>query len=915
VTWFTLVNFRNVVAGETDATDGRFVIQIPVLNKKSILAFAVVAAVGIGLAVFYHHLSRLVDQRLQQGVFADSYSVFSAPKRIVVGDVYGRDTLISYLFKIGYTDSATNPVGHFLSKDTSLDVFPGAQSTFHDDPIRVTFASGKISELFRLKSNTKVSQFLLDPQLITSLNNQGREKRRIVTYAEIPKVLIDALLSAEDKNFFSHSGFDPLRIVRAAFVNLRSGRKEQGGSTLTMQLAKNLYLAPEKTWRRKATEFLIAGVLEQKLSKQEILLHYCNQIYLGNHDTFSLHGFGEASRIYFNKELNELTLPQAAMLAGIVQRPSYDDPIRHPDRALSRRNTVLSLMQRNGFVTATEAATAAASPLGLEVRSLDSAGQAPYFLDLAFEEARSHVAGSAPGLGSYRIYTTLDEDLQSAAADAVRIGMEGVDHQIRGRNQAVVKTVANGKAGVGPANAQPSARPQVALIAMDPHTGEVKAAIGGRSYASSQLNRLRSKRQPGSVFKPFVYTAAMETQIGGRGTRFTGASMLQDEPTTFIYGKETYEPNNFGDRYMGPVTLRRALASSLNNPAVQLAEAVGYRRVVDVAKRAGMNEDIRATPAVALGAYEVTPVEVAGAYTIFANQGIYVQPTFVSSVEAQNGAVAFRAKPKTHPAIDPKVAYLMLDMLQEVLRSGTGAAVWGYGLHLPAAGKTGTSRDGWFAGFTSDLLCVVWVGYDDNRDLDMEGAKSALPIWAEFMKRATQHGNYAHAFAPPPSGLTTATIDDESGELAGPLCTRTRNEFFVTGSEPTTVCAHIDLPKANPIDGDPTATGSAGTVIHRNPNANVGMAGWFRTKNPETIPGLASAAPADEFTAAHPDYPTGTLLRVTNISTGKSVVVHVTGRIARDSGWVISVSQQAAQALDFMQSGSAEVRVEPVEKR
>ncbi|MGA7413648.1 MAG: transglycosylase domain-containing protein, partial [Bryobacteraceae bacterium] len=689
-----------------------------------------------------------------------------------------------------------------------------------------------------------------------------------------------------------------------------------GGSTLTMQLAKNLYLGPEKTWRRKATEFLIAGILEEKLSKQEILLHYCNQVYLGNHDTFSLHGFGEAARIYFDKDLSELSLPQAAMLAGIVQRPSYDDPIRHPDRALARRNMVLTMMLRNGFITDAQAAAAANTPLGADARSLDSAGQAPYFLDLAFEEARSHVASKAGALGSYRIYTTLDQDLQSAAADAVLIGMEKVDAIIRKR-QAGPKPAASGKDSAAPVPAQPGAGPQVALIAMDPHTGEIKAAIGGRSYASSQLNRLRAKRQPGSVFKPFVYTAAMETQLGGRGERFTGASMLMDEPTTFKYGNEIYEPANFGDRYMGPVTVRRALASSLNNPAVQLAQAIGYRRVVDVAKRAGMNEDIRATPAVALGAYEVTPVEVAGAYTIFANQGVYVQPTFVSSVETQNGTVAFRSVPKTHAAIDPKVSYLMLDMLQEVLRSGTGAAVWSYGIHGPAAGKTGTSRDGWFAGFTSDLLCIVWVGYDDNRDLDIEGAKSALPIWAEFMKRATQHGNYARAFPTPPPGLTTATIDDESGELAGPLCTRTRNEYFITGSEPTTICAHVDLPQANPVDGvTPARTeDGGGTFIPRRANGNVGMAGWFRPKNPEAASGANTSAAENDFTAAHPDYPTGTLLKVTNISTGKSVVVEVNGHISRDSGWIISVSQRAAEALDFMRSGSAEVRVEPVEKR
>jgi len=357
--------------------------------------------------------------------------------------------------------------------------------------------------------------------------------------------------------------------------------------------------------------------------------------------------------------------------------------------------------------------------------------------------------------------------------------MDAVDQQLRKRKSAKGET---------------PLRPQVALIALDPRTGEIKALVGGRNYSESQLNHVLSMRQPGSVFKPFVYAAAINTALDGSPVAFTPATLLNDEETAFSFNGETYQPKDFHGGYQGEVTLRTALAHSLNVATVSLAQQVGYPRVVSMARRAGLNDKIQPTPSVALGAYETTPLEIAAAYTVFANQGTWVKPTTIAVVRSTDGAILSRHQPETRSALDPRVAFITQNMMQEVLRSGTGAAVRSRGFVLPAAGKTGTSHDGWFAGFTSELLCVVWVGFDDNRELNLEGARSALPIWAEFMKRASKSRPYssAHEFRAP-SGVISEGICQESGNLAGPSCPKVRSEWFISGTEPTTICDSHNL--------------------------------------------------------------------------------------------------------------------------
>ncbi|MGI8992588.1 MAG: transglycosylase domain-containing protein [Bryobacteraceae bacterium] len=729
----------------------------------------------------YAKFSRIVDQKLHSGPFGGASNFYASPRTLEPGEEISATEIAAALRRAGYSDRKGDPFGWYRAGNETVEVHPGENAVVEREPADIRFASGKISSIWLVNGKQNASQYKLEPELLTNFTDGSRERRRMVRYDEIPKVLVNALVSAEDKRFFDHSGLDMRRILKAAYVDFKDRRKEQGASTITMQLARGIWLEPQKAWKRKLTEILITMQLEQKLSKQQILEYYCNLVYLGRRETFSIHGFGEAAQTFFSKDIGELTLPEAATLAGMVQRPTYFNPFKYPARALARRNVILTMMRQNGYIAPSRYESASATPLKLAPRVLDSSG-APYFLALVNDELQERLGDDTKDSEAYQVFTTLDWDLQHAAQKAVEMGMEGVDKLINGKRKK---------------NDPDKTLPQVALIALDPHTGYIKAVVGGRNYAQSQLNHALSMRQPGSVFKPFVYAAALNTAVEGGKKIITAANTLEDEPTTFKFGNQIYEPGNYMQNYHGTVTLRRALASSMNIATVHLAEQVGYGKVVQLARKCGLNESIQATPAVALGAYEATPLEMAGAYTVFANDGTYVEPTFLASVLSRDGNLAAAGSPERHRALDSRVNYLMVNLLEEVMRSGTGAGVRGKGFRVPAAGKTGTSRDGWFAGFTSDLLCVVWVGFDDNRELNLEGSKSALPIWAEFMKRAVALGVGAKPFEKV-KGIVGVNIDPDTGQLASDLCGPGRVEYFLAGTQPKSPCEF----KALPLDGN-----------------------------------------------------------------------------------------------------------------
>jgi penicillin-binding protein 1B len=539
-----------------------------------------------------------------------------------------------------------------------------------------------------------------------------------------------------------------------------------------MQLARGFWLTPEKTLSRKVAETMITLHLEQKLSKEKIFEYYANHVDLGRRGSFAIRGFGEAAQQYFGKDVRDLNLQECATLAGHIQRPSYTNPVKWPERAKSRRNVSLMLMRENGYIDDREYAVASEAPLVI-AKSGSESTDAPYFVDLVNEWLLDQFQNHDFQNTAYRVYTTLDIDLQHDAAEAVQVGIREADELLRKR----LKKGATYR------------EPQVALVAMDPATGAIKALIGGRNYGLSQLNRAVARRQPGSVFKPFVYAAALNTGLEGSNGALTPATILQDEPTTFYYDDRTYQPSNFGDKFYGTVPMRMAIAKSLNIPTVKLAESVGYKNVLDLAKRAGLTMDVRATPAIALGSADATPIEVASAYTMFPSRGVAAKPEWVTMIRSQKGELVYEGKPERKAVLDPKVDYLMVSLMEEVMRTGTAAGVRGRGFTLPAAGKTGTSRDGWFAGFTSKLVCVVWVGFDDGKDLNLEGAKSALPIWTEFMKRAHQHRAYKNVTQwDAPDGIVSVDIDPATGQLATAGCPQARSEVFISGTQPVELC-------------------------------------------------------------------------------------------------------------------------------
>ena len=763
-------------------------ILFPPLGLALLSLFAIGVVGGLSAFTFYYvRYSRLIDERLRGPVFPNVSQVYAAPQVLRLGQPANPDSVASYLRRAGYTEERDNPKGWYQRLPNGIRIGTGVESYFAPETADLHFADGVLNSIVSDRDLFARSEYSLEPVLVTNLFDSTREKRRLVGFDDLPRHVINAVLATEDRRFFEHSGVDLPRVLMAAYVDLTSGAIRQGASTLTMQLSRMLFLTPERTWRRKLAETMVTLQLERRLTKEQIFEYYCNKIYLGQRGSFGISGFGEAAQAYFNKDVTSLTLAEAAFLAGIIRGPNLYSPYRNPEAALRRRNQVLAAMVDTGAITPQERDEAAATPIEV-APTYTVATEAPYFVDMVKEQLLDRYSEEDLISQSYRIYTTLDLNLQRAAAEAMRIGLEEVDERLaalrRPRGRA-----ANPEATDEPAPEAPLV--EAALIVLEPQTGAVKALIGGRDYGRSQLNRILSHRQPGSAFKPFVYAAALETGLERPvGPPWTPISKVNDEPTTFVYeGGRFYEPANYGNEYYGQVTLQYALARSLNVSTVKLAQMVGYDRVVRLARAAGMNVNIQPTPAVALGAYDVTPLEIAGAYTVFANAGVHMQPFWVSAVRDRSGTVLEQTRPRGVPVLDKRIAFLMTDLMQGVIQRGTGVGVRARGFTAPAAGKTGTSHDGWFAGYTSNLLAIVWVGYDDNTELPLSGAASALPIWTEFMKRAVSLPQYSRVEAPvPPPGVVRVSIDSDTGELATPHCPRTESHYFLDGTQPAQYC-------------------------------------------------------------------------------------------------------------------------------
>jgi penicillin-binding protein 1A len=624
------------------------------------------------------------------------------------------------------------------------------------------------------------------------------ENRNPISLAEVPPQLKHAVLAAEDRRFYGHWGINMVAFARAALRNVAAREVTQGASTITMQLARNLFLDQSRTLERKLKEIVLAVRLERSFSKDELLELYLNRIYFGE----GAYGVQAAARRFFSKDVGELTVPEAAMIAGLPANPAAFSPVRHPEAALRRRNRVLGSMREIGRISDAAYERMVAEPLGVLPGGSPS-GEAPYFLEYVRLQLMERFGGHAVYEGGLRIRTSLELDLQRAAETAVEKQCRAIEASRRYR-----ETFESFRGSGSRDTEGGTPYLQAALVAIEPQTGQILAMVGGRSWQDSRFNRAtQARRQPGSSFKPFIY--AMALRNGMRPT-----DTILDEPVSYPMGylasAGRWAPKNFHNKYEGPVTLRYALAKSINVPAVKLLERVGPRTVVDFAHTCGIEGPLPAYLSLALGTGEVTPLEMADAYAAFDNQGMRVTPISVLRVDDPMGRSLQENRPQTFEVLDEKTSGLLISMMRGVMDNGTGATARStMDFRSPAAGKTGTTddyTDAWFIGCVPRCACAVWVGFDEKRSLGsgMTGAKAALPIWVDFMKEFVRlHGEEDFEV---PAGMTVVMTCSQTGLLATSGC-RAVSTAYVSGTEPHAYCgAHggtePPLPEAEPEEDE-----------------------------------------------------------------------------------------------------------------
>ena len=757
-----------------------------------------VPAVILLIVTGYYYVSfgRILDASLHGERDTVLPRVFARPLELRRGQSLSDRQLVDRLNDLGYAQRGKpERPGEFAVETGSVALMPrGAE--FKGDVVRVVFQKTSAAELRaaakrrtaprtpdrveRLELAGRASdRLVLDEPVLTALISGEREKRRPVALAVLPDRMVQAVLSIEDRRFYEHPGIDPIGVGGALF-SYATGRRTRlaGGSTITQQLVRNVFLpkfegmtlemARMRSLRRKLLEIFVSMVLTVKASKAEILELYLNNVPLGQRGSFAIHGVAEASRLFFGKDVSNVSLAEAATIAGVIQSPSALSPFNNPNRCKDRRNVVLQAMADAGYVKPEVAERASHEPLTVVQRALEA--EAPNFVDFVDQT----LSEAYPGLTTTTteavdVHTTLDLHLQRLAQDAVRDGLTSVDRLLSKRKR--------GKA-------------EAALIAVDPRTGEILALVGGRSYNQSQYNRATmSRRQPGSVFKPFVYLTAFEQAIAEGRSDITPASITMDEPETFEFDDQVWTPENYEGKYDGPITYRYALAHSRNLATIHVAQTAGYDNVAGLWKKLGVGTAPKAYPSIALGVFEATPYEVASAYTLFPNMGVLRPLKHLLKITRGGKDVTKDTSGEPRTITHPETTFLVTNMMRSVLNEGTGAGARSAGFTLDAAGKTGTTndlRDAWFVGFTPELLTVVWVGFDDNQPVGLSGAQAALPIWTQFMMRALA-GRSSVPFEPP-DGVEFVDIDAETGKLAGPHCPKVISEAFIGGTEPREYC-------------------------------------------------------------------------------------------------------------------------------
>ncbi len=740
------------------------------LDRRGLLT--AIGAVLIALAAIgafrlydaYARYAAIIDLQLDRQTLRNHHhpGVYAAPRLVSVGQQISRDELRERLLRAGYREGwRGDPGDQFSSGDFVIDGDVArlrtnrfARAAGMPDSVKIEFnrrGSERIAKIEDSATGQDLKSVALPPESLAAeggvtihpkdLGGVGIQAR----FEDFPPSLVNAVIAIEDRSFFAHRGVDLKAVVRALWENWSHGEIREGGSTITQQLIKSSFLTPERTYQRKFAEAMMAVAIERRLSKEEIFTIYANRVYLGQSGVAAIYGFKQAARAYFGKELRELSLAESALIAGLAQAPNRYSPYLRPEAAVARRDAVLDAMLETGLISSEEAESAKSERLVVIPQGRFDRASARHFVDYLKRELAARNIGESE-MSNLEIRTTLDPDLQEAANVAVKNHLAKLDRVFSRRAK---------RAGGG--------MPEAALIAIDPHTGEILAMVGGRDYASSQLNRVTdARRQPGSVFKPIVYAAALANGM-------SPDSPFIDAPRDIIFGDRVYHPRNYGGRFSNQqVTLREGVVRSLNVVAVEAAMRIGLQKVADVAEKMGLPRP-EPYPSMALGAFEATPFEIARAYSTFANGGVSVTPFGIKSITRDG--VTEETETASTTALSPSAAYVVTETLAEAVDRGTGTGVRAMGYRGPAAGKTGSSRDAWFAGYTPKLLVVVWVGFDDSHNLSLTGAAGAAPIWTDFIKRAlaVRPDLNAEKFTPPP-GFERKENARQTGELATESC-------------------------------------------------------------------------------------------------------------------------------------------------
>ena len=592
---------------------------------------------------------------------------------------------------------------------------------------RIRWEGDKIVAIDSVDNHTPQALLELEAEEVMLFFGAERERRRLVNLSQIPAHVIHAVLAAEDNRFYSHRGFDLRGVLRALWTNLRHGAIRQGGSTITQQLVKNYFLTPQRSLARKLKELFMAITVEAMYTKAEILEIYLNEIYLGQKGADAVNGIGEASFFYFDKPVEDLLISEAATIAGLIKAPNHFSPYADVQRCRVRRDGVLRAMHKFGWLTPDALQQALEQPL-IPAGYAAYGRKAPYFADYLSQQIQSLYAPEALTSLGMRIYTTLDTQVQQAAEEALRRGLERLEIS----NPALRRQ-------------KPAQRVQGAIVVMQPKTGYILAMVGGRDYGTSQFNRItQARRQPGSAFKPFVYLSALD--------EFTPASMLSNEPQVYEVDGTRWQPQNYAPVQDLRVTLREALARSINVPTVDLAMQLGLDKIIQTTHNFGISSALRAYPALALGASEVIPLELARAYCPFAADGLLPHPLSLKDVMDENGQMLERKHLEVQQVITPAKAFIMSSLMRSVVTTGTARSLSHLGIQFPVGGKTGTTnnyRDAWFVGFTPEILALVWIGFDDGTSIEASGAAAALPIWADMMQSIPQYTSGRWFTTPP----------------------------------------------------------------------------------------------------------------------------------------------------------------------